>query len=108
MKIDTRLSSEHFVDGKVKLMAKESKTFNINVMSNNSFETAYQLNYNANHDFVFVLAEHAKRTIGAYDVHSVEVTVSNFNDYPVEVTIGLDTGYNEDSIVLTGNEVVEE
>lgn len=108
MKIDTRISSEHFVNGKVELKAKEAKTITVNVMSNNSFESAYQLNYKASHDFVFVLANEVKRTIGAYDVHSVDLTVSNFNDYPVEVTIGLDTGYNIDSIVLTGNEVVEE
>ena len=49
-----------------------------------------------------------RNEIGSYDVHQIEVTVSNFNSYPVEVTLGLNTGYSEDGITTIGKKVVQE
>lgn len=108
LEIDTRISSTELRMGDISLKANESRTFKISVMSNNGFESSYALNYECDKSEVYVTASDVARTIGAYDVHEIELTVSNFESYPVSVTIGLDTGYTLDDIVSTGRKVVKE
>ncbi len=108
IEIDTRMSSEVLKDGKITLAGNEARTFKIDVMSNNSFDSYYSLYYKCDSEDVVVTADELRNEIGSYDVHQIEVTVSNFNSYPVEVTLGLNTGYSEDGITTIGKKVVQE
>jgi hypothetical protein len=108
IEIDTRMSSEVLKDGKITLAGNEARTFKIDVMSNNSFDSYYSLYYKCDGGDVVVTADELRNEIGSYDVHQIEVTVSNFNSYPVEVTLGLNTGYSEDGITTIGKKVVQE
>ena len=108
IEIDTRMSSEVLKDGKITLAGNEARTFKIDVMSNNSFDSYYSLYYKCDGGDVVVTADELRNEIGSYDVHQIEVTVSIFNSYPVEVTLGLNTGYSEDGITTIGKKVVQE
>ena len=108
IEIDTRMSSEVLKDGKITLAGNEARTFKIDVMSNNSFDSYYSLYYKCDGEDVVVTADELRNEIGSYDVHQIEVTVSNFYSYPVEVTLGLNTGYSEDGITTIGKKVVQE
>lgn len=104
--IDTRIFSDELKDGKISLMANEARTFTVNVISNNAFASKYILNYTAEGN-VEVSVDRLRNVINPYDVHSFEMTVANYNSSPTVVTIGLDTGYENSDIKVTGKYVVE-
>lgn len=107
--IDNRISSDSLVDGKVTLGANEAKDIELYVISNNDFDTVYKLYYLVDNQYVdVVLNSDINDVIGAKDVHKVLLSVENYSDEEVKVTIGIDSSYVGSEIKLSGTEITKE
>ena len=107
--IDNRISSDNLIDGKVTLGANEAKDIELYVISNNDFDTLYKLYYLVDNQYVdVVLNIDINDVIGAKDVHKVLLSVENYSDEEVKVTIGIDSSYVGSEIKLSGIEITKE
>lgn len=107
--IDNRISSDDLVDGKVTVGPQETKVIQVYVMSNNDFDTEYELYYLADSDYLDVVSNYeTARRIGSKDVHMIELIIENYEEKSIEVTIGIDSSYVGSEIALSGKKIVKE
>ena len=107
--IDNRISSDDLVDGKVTVGPQETKVIQVYVMSNNDFDTEYELYYLADSDYLDVVSNYeTARRIGSKDVHMIELIIENYEEKSIEVTIGIDSSYVGSEMALSGKKIVKE
>ena len=107
--IDNRITSDELIDGKIVLGPQETKEIEVYVMSNNDFNTEYELYYLVDSEYVEVVtSDNAKGTLGSKDVHMINLVIENYEEKEVEVLIGVDSTYVGSKINLSGKKIVKE
>ena len=107
--VDNILQSDDLTDGIVGLAPHESKTIKVNIMSNNSYESKYALYYKSNNDVKVFSTLAMDEIIKSKEVQEYELIVSNFEDNPSSVYIGIVNGLVDAEVSVPGNLVeVEE
>ena len=107
--IDNRITSDELIDGKIVLGPQETKEIEVYVMSNNDFDTEYELYYLVDSEYVEVVtSDNAKGTLGSKDVHRINLVIENYEEKEVEVLIGVDSTYVGSKINLSGKKIVKE
>ena len=88
--IDNRITSDELIDGKIVLGPQETKEIEVYVMSNNDFDTEYELYYLVDSEYVEVVtSDNTKGTLGSKDVHMINLVIENYEEKEVEVLIGM-------------------
>lgn len=103
--IDNRIQSDDLVDGKVSLAPHETKTININVMSNNNTETKFALYYKTEDDVKVFSEVEINSTIDKKELQEYVLLVSNFSGDPASVYIDIESGELTDELVIDGKMV---
>lgn len=107
--IDNRITSDELVNGKIVLGPQETKEIEVYVMSNNDFDTEYELYYSVDSEYVDVVSsDNTNGTLGSKDVHMIKLVIENYEEKEVEVLIGLDSTYVGSKINLSGKKIVKE
>lgn len=107
--IDNRITSDELIDGKIVLGPQETKEIEVYVMSNNDFDTEYELYYLVDSEYVEVVtSDNIKGTLGSKDVHMINLVIENYEEKEVEVLIGVDSTYVGSKINLSGKKIIME
>lgn len=107
--IDNRISCDACKDNKVIINPQETIEITLYVMSNNDFKTDYELYYIADYPNVDVVSYDGMfKTIDAYDVHEVKLTLENYETREVIVELGIVSNYMGKEIEdLPGNKILK-
>lgn len=102
--VDNEIQSDALTDNKVTISSNETITFNMFIISNNSFESIYKLFYKAN-DKVEVTVDRIYPSLEAHSVNIVKITIKNFSNSEETVEIGIKSGYLNTNIEIEGKEI---
>ena len=89
--IDNRLQSDALTNGTITVEAQETVEFHVYVISNNNFESKYELYYQAKKEEnleVYTVNE-IKSSIPSHSVHEYKIVIENYNEESVGVTFGV-------------------
>lgn len=89
--IDNRLQSDALTNGTITVSAQETVEFNVYVISNNNFESKYELYYQTKNedDIKVYTVDEIKETIPSHSVYEYKIVVENYDDNSVNVTFGV-------------------
>lgn len=89
--IDNRLQSDSLTNGTITVNAQETVEFSIYVISNNNFETKYELYYQTNNEsnLEVYTVNNIKETIPSHSVYEYKIVIENYNETSVDVTLGI-------------------
>lgn len=104
--IDNRIQSPDLVDGNIALAPHETKEIELYIMSNNNMTTKYKLVYDTDKNVKIYTDQEMDETIEAKEVKNYKLTVSNFEDTPVQFELKILSSYiNTD--ITTNSKTVE-
>ena len=108
--INNIITSDDFVDGKVVVPAQEGIIVPIYVISNNNFDSFYELYYISDSANIEVVSkERVNRSIGSKDVHRIDLKFENYSLKEETVEIGIVSGFTSTDLVVTdGKKIVIE
>lgn len=102
--VDNRLQSEYIEDGKLHLEPSETLTFDVNIISNNDFDSIYKYYYITDNNIDIAIVKDDFK-IGAKDIKKVSIEVTNNDLEEASVTIGIVSGYPDKKINLNEREI---
>lgn len=106
--VDNKIQSDSLKDGKITIPANSTIDLTLYVMSNNNFDSKYNLFYNTSSDKTKVYSiDEIDEEIGAHDVQEVNLTVENYDKRNVEVSIDIASGYIGKDIEISGNKILQ-
>lgn len=89
--IDNRLQSDSLTNGTITVKPQETVEFHVYVISNNNFESKYELYYQTKNETnleVYTVDE-IKETIPSHSVYEYKIVIENYNEESVDVTFGV-------------------
>ncbi|MCH5167075.1 MAG: hypothetical protein J1F35_04195 [Erysipelotrichales bacterium] len=101
--VDNRLQSDDLTDGIVALAPHETKTITVNIMSNNSYDSKYALYYKSDNDVKVLSTLEMDEIIKSKEVQQYELIVSNFEENPASVFIGIVNGQVDAEVSVPGS-----
>lgn len=107
-KVDNRVQSDYLQDGIISIKGNEILSFKVYVISNNNFESIYKLFYKTKNKDIKVYKDESKDTIGANDVHEINITIENISTKDEDVQIGIVSGYVGSELVLENPEIIKQ
>lgn len=105
--IDNRIQSDALKNGVITVGAQQTVTFNIYVISNNNFESKYELFYQAKdvNDLKVYMKDNIKSSIPSHSVYEHTIVIENYKNTSVDVTIGVASSYLNKDINLPGEKI---
>lgn len=100
--VDTRIQSDGIIGGEVAVDAFETVDIDVYVMSNNDFETKFQLYYKASGNGSVLSEEPIRETIGDHDVYKYTLSFANFSEEPVIFKLDVASGYVDSELNYDG------
>ena len=102
--IDNRLQSDALTNGSITVGSQETVEFHVYVISNNNFESKYELYYQTKNEDnleVYTVNE-VKNTIPSHSVHEYKIVIENYNETSVDVTFGVASSYMQSDVESPG------
>lgn len=105
--IDNRIQSDALNNGVITIGPQETKEFNVYVVSNNDFDSKYELYYQTttNTDIEVYMKDNIKDVLPSHSVYEHSIVIENYNSQPIDVTIGVASSYLDKEINLPGEKI---
>ena len=102
--IDNRLQSDALNNGVITVNAQETVEFHVYVISNNNFESKFELYYQTkNTDNLEIYSvDEIKSSIPSHSVYEYKIVIENYNESSVEVTFGVASSYMQSDVNSPG------
>ncbi len=108
--IDNRVQSEALKNGVITVGPQETVSFNVYVISNNNFESKYELFYQTKdpRDLKVYMKDNIKPSIPSHSVYEHNIVIENYKPESVDITIGVASSYLNKKINLPGEKIEQE
>lgn len=105
--IDNRIQSDALNNGVITVGAQEMVSFSVYVISNNNFESKYELFYQTkdSNDLEVYMTDSINESIPSHSVYEHKIVIENYKTESVDVTIGVASSYLDKEINLPGDKI---
>lgn len=105
--VDNRIQSDALNNGVIIVGAQESVNFKVYVISNNNFDSKYELFYQTKDitDLDVYMTDSLKPSIPSHSVYEHTIVIENYKNESVDVTIGVASSYLDKEINLPGEKI---
>jgi hypothetical protein len=108
--IDNEIQSSALTNGEITVGANETVDFNLFVISNNNFDSKFELYYQtaALDNVNIYTVDDIDEIIPSHSVYKYKIVIENYNNESINVSLGVASATLNDDINLPGNRIEKE